>query len=196
MYMCDTCPLTEYTVPEHTAIYLHTSNFIQNGPNLLIENHAHTQRRGHRRRTRVHRQGVNVSTNAMWSTRAREFLTHTAGSHCQEAPVLPLHAHAYPCPHRLALQTRAERRHVQTWEHVCEQGHTGSHADDPTGLCVLSCALVLVPPPPTACPQLPKGPWDRVPVSPSSGATILPSPCSFQLALSPETDLGISGPRF
>ena len=157
---------------------------------------AHTQRRGHRRRTCVHREGVNVSTNAMWSTCVREFPTHTGGSRCQEAPVLTLHAHAYTCPHRLAPRTRAKGRHVQTWEHVCEQGHTGSHADDPQ-VCVCSA----VPWCPSLHPLLhahscPKGlgtgyqsPLWLVP-------PILPSPCSFQLDLSPEADLGISVPCF
>lgn len=156
----------------------------------------HTQRRDHRRRTRVHRQGVNVSTNAMWSPRAREFLTPTAGSHCQEAPVLTLPAHAHPCPHRLAPQTRAERRHVQTWEHACVSRDTQAHMQMTHRFVCAQLCLGAHPPTPTARPQLPKGPWDRVPVSPLSGAPILPSPCSFQLALSPETDLGISGPRF
>lgn len=75
----------------------------------------------------MHRAGVNISTNAMWSTRVREFLTHTGRSHCQEAPVLALHAHAYTCPHRLAPQTRGEGRHVHTWEHVCVSRDTQAH---------------------------------------------------------------------
>ena len=62
-------------------------------------------------------------------------------------------------------------------------------------VCAQLC-LGARPPTPYCTPTAAQRAWDRVPVSPLSGATILSSPCSFQLALSPETDLGISGPCF
>ena len=108
-------------------------------------------------------------------------------------------------PTRTCIHVPTQTRPTNTWRRktcahlgacVCEQGHTGPHADDPQ-VCVCSA----VPWCPSLHPLLhahscPKGlgtgyqsPLWLVP-------PILPSPCSFQLDLSPEADLGISVPCF
>ena len=47
----------------------------------------------------MHRQGVNVSTNAMWSTRAREFLTHTQRAHTARKPLCCPYMHMHTRAH-------------------------------------------------------------------------------------------------